>query len=173
MTETSRARRATDYRELMSMQGPLLEVKPLSGRPPYVDSYELTFHIRSIVGPEPTYRDVHKAILTFPAGYPTSEFPRLVMVTKPYPYHTNWFSSGLWCYGSASQCTEGAGNFVVRAMQTLQFDVNLIDTKSAANLDAANWYNRHKRTKGLFPCDTSKLPQPSISGMVIKKKNPG
>lgn len=171
MTETSRARRATDYRELMSMRGSVLDVKPISGTPPYVDAYELTIHVRSIVGPEPMYRDVHKVHLSLPAGYPMSDFPRAVMLSKPYPYHTNWFKNGAWCYGSGSHCTEGLGNFVVRLIQTLQFDENLIDTNSAANLDASNWYKRHRRIPGLFPCDTTKLPQPVVGGMMIKRVN--
>lgn len=171
MSDTSRARKATDYRELMSMKGPVLDVKPISGTPPYVDAYELTIYVRSIVGPEPTYRGVHKVIITLPAGYPMTDFPEAVMVSKPYPYHTNWFKNGAWCYGSGSHCTEGLGNFVVRLIQTLQFDENLIDTNSAANLDASNWYKRHKNIPGLFPCDTTKLPQPVVGGMMIKRVN--
>lgn len=171
MTETSRERRATDYRELMSMRGPVLDVKPISGTPPYVDAYELTVYVRSIVGPKPDYRNVHKIHLSLPAGYPTSDFPKAVMLSKPYPFHTNWFRNGAWCYGSGSHCTEGLGNFVVRLIQTLQFDENLIDTTSAANLTAANWYKKNKNVPGLFPCDTTKLPQPCVGGMIIKKVN--
>lgn len=171
MTETSRERRATDYRELMSMRGPVLDVKPISGTPPYIDAYELTVYVRSIVGPKPDYRNVHKIHLSLPAGYPTSDFPKAVMLSKPYPFHTNWFRNGAWCYGSGSHCTEGLGNFVVRLIQTLQFDENLIDTTSAANLTAANWYKKNKNVPGLFPCDTTKLPQPCVGGMIIKKVN--
>ena len=171
MTETRKKRLANDYRELMSMEGPYLSVRPISGRAPYYDEYELTIRIRTIIGPEPTYRGVHVVRLSFPAGYPTEDYPRVVMVTKPYPFHTNWFRSGAWCYGSASHNTEGAGNYVVRLMQTLQFDPNMIDTNSAANMDAANWYTQNKHIAGLFPCDTSKLPQPVVGGMIIKKVN--
>ena len=154
------------------MKGPVLDVKPVSGTPPYVDAYELTVYIRSIVGPEPTYRGVHKIHLSLPSGYPKSDYPKVVMISKPYPYHTNWFRSGAWCYGSASLCTEGLGNFVVRLMQSLQFDPNLIDTDSAANLDAANWYRQNKNISGMFPCDTTKLPQPSVGGgMMVKRIN--
>lgn len=171
ISETSRARRATDYRELMSMRGPVLDVKPVSGTPPYVDAYELTINVRSIVGPEPTYRGVHKVHLSLPAGYPLSDFPKAVMISKPYTFHPNWFKNGAWCYGSGSLCTEGLGNFVVRLIQTMQFDENLIDLNSVANLDAGNWYRQHKNIPGLFPCDTTKLPQPAVGGMMIKKVN--
>lgn len=171
MTKTRRARLASDYWELKSMEGAVLTVRPLSGTPPYVDEYELTVRVRSIVAPSPTYRSMHVIRLSLPAGYPTSDFPRVVMVTKPYPYHTNWFRSGSWCYGSGSHHTEGLGNFVVRMMQTLQFDPHLIDVTSAANLEAANWYTQHKNVPGLFPCDTTKLPQPLVGGMTIKRIN--
>lgn len=169
MTETRKGRLSHDYRELMSMQGPVLSVRPLSGRPPYVDEYELTIRLRSIVGPEPTYRGVHVVRISLPAGYPNADFPRAVMVTRPYPFHTNWFSSGSWCYGSSSHNTEGLGNFVVRLMQSLQFDPNLIDTTSAANSAAANWYIQNKSVSGLFPCDATKLPQPTVGGMTVKR----
>lgn len=171
MDNTRRSRLATDYRELMSMRGPVLDVKPISGTPPYVDAYEITVYIRSIIGPEPTYRGVHKLHLSLPAGYPISAFPRAIMLSKPYPFHTNWFRNGVWCYGSETLCTEGLGNYVVRLMQTLQFDEAIIDTDSAANLDAANWYRQNRHVRGLFPCDTTKLPQPVVGGMMIKKVN--
>ncbi len=173
MNETSRERRANDYRELMSMQGPLLEVVPKSGTPPYVESYDLYFNIPTYVstGSEPSIRSRHHAVLTFPAGYPCSDFPRLVMVSKPYPFHPNWFRSGAWCYGAGSHCTEGAGNYVVRVMQTLQYDENIIDELSPANGDALDWYRRNKNKPGMFPCDTTKLPQPVVGGMMIKRVN--
>lgn len=171
INKTGRARRAADYRELMSMQGPVLDVKPISGTPPYVDAYKLTINVRSIVGPGPTYRSVHEVLLSLPAGYPQTDFPKAVMISKPYTFHPNWFKNGAWCYGSGSLCTEGLGNFVVRLIQTMQFDENLIDLYSVANLDAGNWYRRHKNIPGLFPCDTTKLPHPAIGGMMIKKVN--
>lgn len=170
-TQTRKSRLANDYREIMSMVGPVMSVRPLSGIPPYVDEYEFTFHIRSIIGPEPTYRGVHVVRISLPAGYPTSDLPKTIMVTKPYPYHTNWFRSGSLCHGSSSHNTEGLGNYVVRIMQVLAFQPAIIDTDSAANLDAANWYNQHKHIRGLFPSDNVKIPQPSVGGMVIKKVN--
>lgn len=171
MTETTKARLANDYRELMSMTGPLLEVQAISGKPPYVDEYELTIRLRTIIGPEPTYRGVHKIRISLPAGYPQSDFPRAVMVSKPYPYHANWFPNGAWCYGSSSHCTEGLGQFVVRLMRTLQFDPYLIDITSVANLDAATWYDQNRYAAGLFPCDKTTLPQPTVGGMIVKKVN--
>ena len=68
MSDTRNKRLANDYRELMSMEGPYLSVKPISGRAPYYDEYKLTIRIRSIIGPEPTYRGVHVVRLSFPAG---------------------------------------------------------------------------------------------------------
>lgn len=169
MTQTRRARLANDYREVSSMVGPVMNFRVLSGTPPYAEAYEFTFRIRSIVAPTPTYRGIHVVRVELPAGYPQSDFPRAVMMTKPFPYHANWFRSGAWCYGSGSHNTEGLGNFIVRLMQTLQFDPGLIDVTSAANLDAANWYTKNKHLRGLFPCDTTRLPQPSVDGMVVHR----
>ena len=162
---TRRARLASDYRELMSMAGPILKVTPLAGVPPYCDEYELEIHIRSIVGPEPTYRSVHKIRLSLPRGYPLSS-PRAVMMTRPFPYHTNWFSSGAWCNGVLHP-TEGLGDFVVRMMQTLQFRHEMTNVHSPARTDACLWYQQNKHNSQLFPSDTQTIPQPSTEGMEI------
>lgn len=162
---TRRTRLASDYRELMSMTGPILKVKPLSGVPPYCDEYELEIHIRSIVGPEPTYRSVHTIRLSLPSGYPMSP-PRAVMVTRPFPYHTNWFSSGTWCSGGCHP-TERLGDFVVRMMQTLQFRHDMTNVHSPARQDARIWYQQNKDDTDLFPSDTQTLPQPRSEGMEI------
>lgn len=172
MTTTRRERLESDYREIMSLTGPLLSVRPVSGKPPHVDGYELTLRIRSIIDDNPTYRSIHVVRIDLGAGYPKDAFPQAVMITKPVPYHPNWFRNGLWCHGGCSQCTEGLGNYVVRLMQTLQFCPDIIDVTSAANLEAATWYTRNKRVKGLFPCDSSTLPQPTVSGMTVHVKKP-
>ncbi len=171
MTETRKKRLANDYREIMSMQGPVLSVKPISGIPPYVDEYELTIRLRSIIGPEPTYRGVHVVRISLPAGYPQTELPTTIMVTRPYPFHTNWFSTGRYCHGGSSRATEGLGNYVVRLMQVIAFHPSIIDVSSAANGEAAHWYQKKKRSTRLFPSDTTILPQPSVGGLVIKRVN--
>ena len=169
MSNIARERRASDYRELMSMQGPMLKVRPISGRAPYIDEYELTIFVRSIVGPEPTYRSIHVVRLTAPAGYPTQENLRAVMITKPYPFHPNWFKSGAWCCGASTFAGEGAGAYVKRLMQTLQFDPHGINLSSIANMDSARWYREKKNVKGLFPCDSSTLPEPGSEGIVVRR----
>lgn len=155
--EAFRTRQASDYYELMSMRGSVLDVVPISGKPPYVEEYELTIKVRSIVGPEPTYRSVHKVHLSWPMGHPLCNSPKAVMISKPYTFHPNWFKNGAWSYGSGDICAQGIRNFVVHLIQSLQFDENLIDLGSVSNLDAAIWYSEHKNIPGMFPCDTTKL----------------
>ncbi len=172
MTETRKRRLANDYRELSSMRGPVMDFRPLVGTPPYVEQYELTFHIRSVIGPEPTYRGVHVVRLALPAGYPLDGFPQVSMVTRPFVYHPNWFRNGSWCFGNASKHTEGLGNFVVRLMQTLQYADSIINVESPANGEATAWYTRHKGSR-IFPTDTQKLPQPHVGGIVIHNRSDG
>lgn len=155
--EAFRSRQASDYHELMSMRGSVLDVVPISGTPPYVEEYELTIKVRSIVGPEPTYRSVHKVHLSWPIGHPLCNAPKAVMISKPYTFHPNWFKNGAWSYGSGDICSKGVRNFVVFLIQSLQFDENLIDLGSVSNLDAANWYREHKNIPGMFPCNATQL----------------
>ena len=157
------------------MKNEFFDFRPIVGTPPYVEQYELTFKIRSIVGIDrgaPIYRGVHVVRLSLPAGYPNADFPKAQMVTRPFVYHPNWFTSGRWCYGSASKSTEGLGNFVVRMMQTLQYVDSIINPHSPANTEANSWYLKN-RGSAIFPTDRKKLPQPVIGGIVVTNRRSG
>lgn len=156
--ERRRIRLQNDYKEMQNIKGSIIQWQPLSGTAPYIEAYEITIHVRTIISSRPDYRDTHVLHVTLPPGYPESA-PQIVMQTSPQPYHPNWYSDKRWCYGSWD-ISEGLGHHVVRMIQTLQFDMEITNPDSSANSNATSWYNANLR-RGLFPCDKQILPDPT------------
>jgi ubiquitin-protein ligase len=164
--ERRQIRIKNDFKEMQNIKGPIVDWKPLIGVPPYVEAYELTIKIRTIISPQPSYRDLHVIRVTIPPNYPFAA-PLTVMQTHPQPYHPNWFSSDKrWCYGTWD-IAEGLGHHVLRMIRTLQFDPEITNPDSPANSVAKEWYlnNRHR---GWFPCDRQVLPDPTKDKFVIQ-----
>lgn len=157
--EQRRIRIKHDYEEMQNIQGSIIQWRPLVGEPPYIEKYELTINVRTIIGPGPEYRDRHVIHVTLPAGYPHSSAPEIVMQTSPQPFHPNWFKTRKWCYGSWNKA-EGLGHHVIRMIRTLQFDQEITNENSAANGEANRWYLAN-RNRGWFPCDSQRLPDPT------------
>jgi ubiquitin-protein ligase len=158
-SETRRIRIANDYASMQNISRDWLQWRAVTGAAPYVEAYDLTLKVRTIIGPEPSYRSDHFVKIVIPANYPTGpDRPQAWMVTSPPPFHPNWFPTGKWCSGEPVQ--ESLGEFVIRLIQTLQYNVYITNEKSPANPVANTWYLQ-KRNSGLFPCDRTPLPDPS------------
>ena len=158
--EQRRIRLANDYREMMNLRGPIVSWNARQGQPPHVEVYELTVNIRSIIGPAPRFRDQHQILITLPATYPHHSAPEIKMISRPVVFHPNWWNHGGWCYGSSWEVSEGLGHHVIRMLRTLQFNRDITHPGSAANHEAASWYQTHIRE---FPCDSQTLPDPTKS----------
>lgn len=158
--EIRNARLKNDYGQMCNIRGSIIQWRAVKGTPPFVEAYELTVNIRSIISSTPDYRDQHVIRIDIPSDYPTSP-PVVTMVSDPVVFHPNWWKHKTWCYGYW-EISERLGNHVIRMLRTLQYDPNITDEYSAANEDAKNWYiaNRHSR---LFPCDRQSLPNPANS----------
>lgn len=165
--ERRRIRLQNDYKEMQNIQGRIVQWRPLQGTPPYVEAYELTVHVRTIVSSRPDYRDRHVLQLVLPPNYPEAA-PLIVMQTSPQPYHPNWFANRKWCYGSWD-ISEGLGHHVVRMIRTLQFDPEITNPGSPANSAANSWYISNLR-RGLFPCDRQTLPDPTKPHFEIQQE---
>ena|ERR1700694_285185 len=165
--ELRNLRLKNDYKEMCNIRGSLIQWKALHGTPPIVDSYELIVSVRTIIGPEPSYRDRHVLNLQLPSDYPNAP-PLITMTTRPQPFHPNWFANGRWCHGQSS-IAEGLGNFVIRMVRTLQYDTEITNPDSPANAEARDWYRTNLR-RGWFPCDTQQLPDPTTSRLVTEQK---
>jgi len=155
--ETRNIRLKNDYDAMCNIRGPIIQWRAVKGTPPYVEAYELTVNIRSIISPGPDYRDQHVIRIEMPGDYPKSP-PVTVMISDPVVFHPNWWADKEWCFGTWA-FSEGLGDHVIRMLQTLQYDPDITNKDSPANTAARDWYvaNRHR---GLFPCDTQNLPNP-------------
>jgi ubiquitin-protein ligase len=89
--------------------------------------------------------------ISMPARYPFQ--PPLAAVQTPI-WHPNVFASGTICLGTRWSPTEGLDLFVQRLARLLTFDPLLVNTASAANREAAAWYERARRQHPqAFPSD--------------------
>lgn len=164
MVETDRQKRLrSDFQQMQNLRGQVVDWKSLSGAEPYVDKYEMTVRLRTIISSSPSYRDVHTLTIELPPSYPDQP-PHILMVTRPVPFHPNWWPAekgAHWCYGTWS-LTESLGQHVVRMLRTLQFDPVITNPRSPANSDARSWYDG-RQSSGIFPCDRTALPDPTRS----------
>jgi len=163
--EARRIRLKNDHNEMVNIKGDVIKWQPIKGEAPYVEAYELVVKMRTITGSQPSYRNEHTIYLELPEAYPTAP-PQINMKTSPPPYHPNWYLNGNWCYGSWD-ISEGLGHHVVRMIRTLQFDPEISNPNSPANVDAKDWYLR-QQSRGLFPCDRTTLPDPTKSRFTIQ-----
>jgi ubiquitin-protein ligase len=167
LQEQRRARLKNDHNEMSSIRGSTIEWEPLRGSPPFLEAYKLDIEVRTIIGPGPRYRDEHEVKVVLPPNYPASA-PQTQMTTRPQPFHPNWYQSGRWCCGRWN-ASESLGRHIIRMIRTLQFAPEITDPRSPANSEAGRWYRKHK-SKGLFPCDTQSLPDPTTSGFKVRRR---
>ena len=69
--EQRRIRIKNDHKEMQNIQGAIIKWRPVFGSPPYVEVYEVTVNVRTIIGPRPDYRGTHVIRITLPPNYPT------------------------------------------------------------------------------------------------------
>ena len=154
-----------EYKELMRINGSIIQIVPI-GREPY-ESYKITFNIRTIISPAPTYRDKTVCTLTIPPNYPDAA-PGIKADNTPYPWHVNWFQSSSWCIGSWNR-EESLVNFIHRCARTLQFDPEITNIESPANSAAIPFWEANKRNMRVIPCDTQVLPTLDATPQIIIK----
>lgn len=163
--EQRKIRLKNDFAEMKNIKGNIVTWVGKRGSEPYIEEYELTIKIRSIVSSAPSYHNSFKMKVVLPDTYPFSAAPQISMLSTPYPFHPNWFTSGRWCYGTWIM-SESLGHHIVRMIRTLQYDADITNEHSPANSDAKEWYIS-KRNDGLFPCDNTVLPDPTKSKFQI------
>ena len=96
-------------------------------------------------------REQTRISITLPTRYPFQS--PLAAVQSPI-WHPNVFASGTICLGTKWSPTEGLDLFVQRLARLLTFDPLLVNTASAANREAAVWYERARRQHPqAFPSD--------------------
>jgi hypothetical protein len=89
--------------------------------------------------------------ISLPDRYPFQ--PPAAVVLTPV-WHPNVFPSGTICLGTKWLASEGLDLFVQRIARLLTFDSLLVNTASAANRAASEWYERTRRQRPeAFPSD--------------------
>ena len=164
LAELHKIRLASGYKEMCRIaNSPMVSWKATKGEAPYVEEYLLTINVRTYSGPGKIINTC-KVRISIPANYP--QVAPITIMEAPIVFHPNWWSDGRWCCGKY-KITESLGNYVVRLIQTLQFDPIVTNPDSAANHDAKKWYLDNKN---LFPSDKQPLPNPDaqIGFRVIK-----
>ena len=96
--------------------------------------------------------------IALPGRYPFQ--PPTATVLTPV-WHPNVFPSGTICLGTKWLASEGLDLFVQRLARLLTFDSLLVNTASAANRVAADWYQRARlRHPEAFPSDQPRFGEP-------------
>ena len=155
IAELHRIRIASDYNEMCQIaRSPMVSWTATKGEAPYVEEYLLTIKVRTYSGPNKIMNSC-KVRITLPANY-----PQVKPVTKmegTLVFHPNWFTDGGYCCGDYRP-KESLGNYVVRLIETLQYNRQITNEKSAANQTANRWYLNNRGNKDLFPSDKQPLP---------------
>ena len=147
-----------EYKELMRINGSIIQIVPI-GNPPY-ETYKVTFNIRTIISPAPTYRNQTVCTLKIPPNYPDAA-PIITADNTPYPWHINWYATGRWCFGSWNR-EESLVNYLHRCARTLQYDPEIANPGSVANRDAMPFWEANKRNRHVIPSDRQMLPTLSV-----------
>ena len=157
--EARRIRLKNDHEAMENIRTPWLSWRATRGTPPHVEQYEIEIRLKTIIDSRPSYRDQHVVRVTLGPDYPLTAAPLTEMLTRPAPFHPNWWTSGRWCYGTWL-VYESLGAHVVRMIQTLQYNEEITNPASPANAEAKTWYLAN-RNRGWFPCDRTPLPDPT------------
>lgn len=156
--ELHRKRISNDYKEMCKLrESPMISWTAVKGKAPYIEEYLLTIKVNTYSGPDIPMKQC-KVRITLPPQYPNVA-PETRM-EGTLVYHPNWYTSGRWCCGSYRP-TESLGSYVIRLIQTLQYDKTVTNENSPANSDASAWYRSNKES-GRFPSD--KQPLPMLTG---------
>lgn len=156
-----------EYEELMKINGKVIKIEPL-GDAPY-EKYRVTFFVRTIIGPDPIYRDKTVCILTLRRYFPDDPpFMKVDDSSMPQPWHPNWFESGAWDFGCWKP-EDSLVDFIYRCARSLQFNTEMVNTLSVSNWRALAFWNENKDNSKIIPCDTQKLARDPI--MVFRRKD--
>ena len=154
--EIRRIRLQNEYEELSELDSmsDIIKIFPLGS--PLYEEYRIIFNIRTIVGPEPAYRDQTICTLQIPENYPL-EAPTLSAESRPFPWHPNWFENGVWDCGYWD-ITRSLTDLLEGCARTLQFDPEITNIYNVSNTNAVSFWEANKDNPDVIPCDKQVLP---------------
>jgi ubiquitin-protein ligase len=152
MNEASAIRRKSDLDKLRDLQAKLpraLEIVRVTGTPPKLVRLRIRIPTAKNRRFPQDQQDTSEVEIAFSESYPLPPGP-LVNFQTPI-WNPNVYSSGRWCFGEW-KITENLALFVTRLMKVIALDPEIINPRSPANADAANWYVQMRRQQpNLFP----------------------
>lgn len=178
MSKTLKIRLQNEYNRFLEVpKTRLYDWKAAPGETvPYVKNYIITYHIRTLVQNKDGGLEWQNET-TVKISKASIREPWAVVVTEgKVPYHPNWWPHGSVCRGNGMDNPEmwlyEAVNFVGRL---LQFQPDVINPNSPANVDANNYWLKHKNDKDasgkrIFPTDSTVFPLPGSKGETLKPK---
>lgn len=170
----SALRRRADVAKLEELQARMpktLEIIKINGDP--AQSINLRIRIPTIKNNSypREKQEINEVQIDLLENYPFPPGPSVNFRTPIW--NPNVYKSGKWCFGDW-RVTENLELFVIRLMKVIALDPTIINPRSAANSEAANWYVKHQNLHPeMFPTValsflTSEAAQPSIAWRSIK-----
>lgn len=152
INEVSATRRRADLAKLRELQARMpraLAILGVSGDPAQSIKLRISIPTAKNDAYPQDKQEINEVKIVLPENYP---FPPGPLVTFSTPiWNPNVYASNKWCFGEW-KVTENLELFVIRLMKVIALDPEIINTRSAANNDAAKWFERElSRHPGLFP----------------------
>ncbi len=148
MAEDARSRRLkVDHDKMLALaarSGGALTIDSAGGTPP--SRYIVRLRCKGVEkadGERPVVREEHRIEIKVPAAYPLAA-PYVRLLTPVF--HPHIFENGQVCLGSRWVVGEGLDNLIIRLASILRGDPDYFDFASAANLEAADWFEQHPET---------------------------
>lgn len=162
MAEDARSRRLkVDLEKLQALaarSGGALAIVSAAGAPPSRFVLKLRcLGVEKVESGRPVVRQEHRLEIKVPAAYPLAA-PHVRVLTPVF--HPHVFENGQVCLGSRWVVGEGLDNLVVRLAAILRGDPVYFDFESAANGEAADWFEDHLAT---FPLQADPFGPPGAA----------
>lgn len=174
MSEAAVIRRRTDVAKLRELQARIprfLEILGVSSDPPR----SIRLRIRIPTARNNAYprekQEINDVEITLPESYPQQPGPYVTFTTPIF--NPNIYPSGKWCSGEW-KIMEYLDLFVMRLMKVIAFDPTIVNPRSPANGEAAQWFvqtrNRHPDLFPTIPLDglITNIEKPKIVWRTIK-----
>jgi len=146
------ARRRSDYEKLLALQARLPDVLTVSSEQADAPQH-ISLRIAIPTAVDETFprrsQAVSRVHITLGENYPFPPGPTVEFKTPIF--NPNVFESGSWCYGWW-QISENLELFVMRLLKVIALEPQIVNPKSPANSDAAEWYSRARAANPtMFP----------------------
>ena len=114
---------------------------------PRVRSYIITYYVKTMVKPGTHIKDQVRTVVRIDLPEDPNSAPLTRIIEGDIPYHPNWYRNGNLCNGDMWAKDPILWRYVINIGRVLAFDPGVTNPKSAANSDAAAYWE--KKNNGL------------------------